>query len=111
MAYRVDLSISALRDAENAYLWLREQAPEKADDWYRGLLEAVYSLENFPNRCPLAPKPALLLLKSANCCTANAASSLESCSAFRLTPKQAKIWFWFTVFATAHNDIWKAWKF
>jgi plasmid stabilization system protein ParE len=56
MGYRVDISPAALQDAENAYLWLYEQSPERAALWYKGLLEKVFSLEELPARCPLAPE-------------------------------------------------------
>lgn len=58
MAYRVDISIPALADAEEAYLWLKEHSPDRAGDWYEGLLETIFSLENFPARCPLASESA-----------------------------------------------------
>ena len=58
MAYRVDISLPALADAEEAYLWLKERSADRAVDWYEGLLETVFSLENFPTRCPLAPESA-----------------------------------------------------
>lgn len=56
MAYRVDISLPALADAEEAYLRLKEHSPARAGGWYEGLLETIYSLENFPTRCPLAPE-------------------------------------------------------
>jgi plasmid stabilization system protein ParE len=57
MAYRVRVSPSAVADAEAAYLWLKEQVSEKqATKWYNGLVDAVYSLDTLPLRCPLAPK-------------------------------------------------------
>jgi len=57
MAYRVDISPSALQDAEDAYFWILSQTSTAiAGQWYEGLLEAVFSLENFPLRCPLAPE-------------------------------------------------------
>ncbi len=56
MAYRVDISLPALADAEEAYLWLKERSPERAGHWYEGLLETIFSLENLPTRCPLAPE-------------------------------------------------------
>lgn len=56
MAFRVDIAPSALQDAEDAYLWIKAHAPSTAGDWYEGLLEAIFSLENFPLRCPLAPE-------------------------------------------------------
>lgn len=54
MAYRVDISSPALVDAEKAFLWIRENSPEKAKNWYEGLLNAIFSLENFPKRCVVA---------------------------------------------------------
>lgn len=56
MAYRVDISLSALADAEAAYFWVKERAPHRAGDWYEGLLETIFSLETFPERCPIAPE-------------------------------------------------------
>lgn len=63
MAYRVDISRPALADAENSYLRIKEESPVKAVEWYRGLLEAVYSLENFPNRCPIAPEARAFVIE------------------------------------------------
>ncbi len=56
MAYRVDISPSVLQDAEDAFLWIREQSPTSASDWFKGLLESIYSLEKFPTRCAIAPE-------------------------------------------------------
>ena len=58
MTYRVDISPSALQDAEDAYLWLKERSPDRAGQWYEGLLETIFSLENYPERCPVAPESA-----------------------------------------------------
>ncbi|MBO0797269.1 MAG: type II toxin-antitoxin system RelE/ParE family toxin [Blastocatellia bacterium] len=56
MAYRVDISPSALQDAEDAYLWVKYHSPDKAGPWYEGLLKAIFTLENSPRRCPLDPE-------------------------------------------------------
>lgn len=56
MAFLVEISPSALLDAETAFLKKQKEDPINADDWFNGLLDAVYSLEQFPNRCPLAPE-------------------------------------------------------
>lgn len=56
MGYRVDISPSALQDAEDAYLWVKYHSPDSASQWYEGLLEAIFSLEKSPRRCPLAPE-------------------------------------------------------
>ncbi len=54
MAYRVEIAPAALRDIEEAYLWLREHSPTRADRWFNGLVAEIYTLEEFPTRCPLA---------------------------------------------------------
>jgi len=56
MVLRVEISPSALADAEEAFLWIQQESPAIADEWYNGLVDAILSLENFPNRCPLAPE-------------------------------------------------------
>ncbi|MDQ3009471.1 MAG: type II toxin-antitoxin system RelE/ParE family toxin [Acidobacteriota bacterium] len=57
MAYRVDISPSALQDAEDTYLWIKfNSSNTTAEAWYKGLLEAILSLENFPLRCSLSPE-------------------------------------------------------
>jgi len=54
MAYRVEISIPALKDAEKAFLYIRDDASEKAKDWYEGLLKTIFTLENSPLRCAVA---------------------------------------------------------
>ncbi len=56
MIFQVSLSPSAIADAEEAYLWLKEQNQEFADAWFNGLTEAINSLEKLPARCPVAPE-------------------------------------------------------
>lgn len=56
MTYRVDISRPALLDAENIYLWMKSESAERADAWFKGLVETAKSLENFPNRYPIAPE-------------------------------------------------------
>jgi plasmid stabilization system protein ParE len=57
MAYRVDIAPSALQDAEDAYLWIKAQASSSvAGEWYEGLLATIFTLENFPLRCAIAPE-------------------------------------------------------
>lgn len=60
MAYRVDISIPALQDAESAFLWIRDFNLETAKSWYEGLLEAIFSFEASPHRCPTAPESEML---------------------------------------------------
>lgn len=56
MAYSVEVTEQASSEAEAAYLWMSEHNPAVAAQWFEGLVEAVYSLAAFPNRCPLAPE-------------------------------------------------------
>ncbi len=56
MTYRIETTDEADADAERAYRWIANQAPERASDWYNGLLDAVDSLKEHPMRCPLAPE-------------------------------------------------------
>lgn len=60
MTYRVDISIPALQDAESAFLWIRDFNLDGAKTWYEGLLEAIFSLEDSPHRCSLAPESNLI---------------------------------------------------
>ena len=54
MVFRVEISPSALQDIENILIWMTENYPEIVEEWYLGILDAIRSLEKFPNRCPLA---------------------------------------------------------
>ena len=47
---------SAERDIGEVYEWLAEQDAEAAIHWYNRLLGVVFSLNSFPERCPLAPE-------------------------------------------------------
>ena len=54
--YQVIILPSAERDIGEAYEWLAEQESEAAIRWYNRLLEVIFSLDAFPERCPLAPE-------------------------------------------------------
>jgi plasmid stabilization system protein ParE len=54
--YQVIILPSAERDIGEAYEWLAEQDAEAAIRWYNRLLQVVFSLDTFPERCPLAPE-------------------------------------------------------
>jgi plasmid stabilization system protein ParE len=57
MAYQVEVLPQALGDIELAYRWMADKlGAQVAEDWYDELMEAVRSLEQFPNRCPIAPE-------------------------------------------------------
>ena len=52
--YRVEPTHRALADADEAFLWIYDEAPESALRWYDGLLDAFKSLGKNPTRCSLA---------------------------------------------------------
>ena len=56
MAYRVDIARSAAADLEEVYLWVVERAPQQGAAWFNGLERAVLSLDQDPERCPVAPE-------------------------------------------------------
>jgi plasmid stabilization system protein ParE len=60
MTYRVRITPSALASAEEIYLWLKEQDPLEAVQWFNGLFEASESLTQMPKRCGIAPERELL---------------------------------------------------
>ena len=55
-------------EAEEAYRYIAERAPVNALTWYNGLLDAMFSLEDFPKRFPLARKAGSSNMTSAISC-------------------------------------------
>lgn len=43
--------------------WAKNRSPEQADRWYVGFIQAMLTLENDPERCPLAPENELFLIE------------------------------------------------
>ena len=60
MAYKVRLTTAARGDAFAAFEHIREEAPAAAEHWLRRLFDAISSLEDMPNRCPVIPEAAEL---------------------------------------------------
>ena len=59
MAFRVEISLQAERDAEQILEWLLAQKSGQAGiDWFLALDDAFASLKEFPERCPIAPESA-----------------------------------------------------
>src|SRR5690348_2211700 len=56
MTYQVAVQPSAEAEMEAAYEWAAERAPITAARWYNGLVDAIRSLADNPERCPLAPE-------------------------------------------------------
>jgi plasmid stabilization system protein ParE len=57
MSYRVLIQPAAFQEIETAYRWMCDNLnPEIANNWYYDLQDAIASLQEFPNRCPLLPE-------------------------------------------------------
>jgi hypothetical protein len=54
MAYHVELTVRAARDLDYLYQQIHVAESLAAARWYNGLERAVYTLERFPRRGPLA---------------------------------------------------------
>jgi plasmid stabilization system protein ParE len=53
MAYLVKIAARAERDFVSLYKEINAEGSDAALKWYKGLKEAVLSLEQMPNRCPV----------------------------------------------------------
>jgi toxin ParE1/3/4 len=59
MAFRVEITEEAERDANKILEWLISEHAGKAGlRWFEGLERAIESLAHMPLRCPLAPENA-----------------------------------------------------
>ena len=56
MAYLVKLTARAQRDLALLYDEIHIEQSGAARKWYRGLKNAILSLERLPNRCPITPE-------------------------------------------------------
>lgn len=56
MQYLVRLTNRALRDLEDVYQSIEADASARAFAWFNGLTEAVYSLEELPDRGSVIPE-------------------------------------------------------
>jgi len=56
MAYLVKITTRAQRDLARLYRQIDADNSDLALKWYRGLKEAILSLEAQPNRCPVTPE-------------------------------------------------------
>jgi plasmid stabilization system protein ParE len=58
LEFQVDITEPALIDAEDYVRFIRDvrKEPEAAERWFRGLVEAIHSLEELPERCPVIPE-------------------------------------------------------
>src|SRR4051812_33072368 len=51
MKYEVIVMPRAQAEMDAAFEWLAERTAQHAPLWYNGLIEAILSLEEFPERC------------------------------------------------------------
>lgn len=58
MPYQVALADSAKADMERIYDWVVGQAPVRGPEWFKELIDSLYSLEQLPYRCPMAREAA-----------------------------------------------------
>ena len=58
MGYQAVLSETAKADANQIYDWIVERAPVRGPVWFEELVDGLYSIEQFPYRCPLAREAA-----------------------------------------------------
>jgi toxin ParE1/3/4 len=56
MAYLVSIAARAERDLARIYEDINAEYSGAALKWYRGLKNAILSLEERPNRCPVTPE-------------------------------------------------------
>ena len=56
MAFLVNLTARAQRDLAFLYGEINAEYSKAALKWYRGLKNAILSLEHHPNRCPVTPE-------------------------------------------------------
>ena len=60
MAHQVRITARALADIDEALTWLSQQSSQAAARWHASLLEKVQTLEEYPERCPLAAEAEVL---------------------------------------------------
>jgi plasmid stabilization system protein ParE len=59
MTYRIDFSSVAKAEADAAFLGFSQfTTAERAQTWYQGLIDAIVSLQEMPQRCPIAREDA-----------------------------------------------------
>ncbi|MGA2147516.1 MAG: type II toxin-antitoxin system RelE/ParE family toxin [Bryobacteraceae bacterium] len=56
MAYLVEITRRAERDLRRIYEDINAEESDAAFIWYRGLSDAILSLDNHPGRCPVTPE-------------------------------------------------------
>ena len=60
MGYLVNVTLRAEHDLKRLYLEINVAESDTALKWYRGLKDAILSLEDNPNRCPMTSETSRL---------------------------------------------------
>ncbi|WP_413175870.1 type II toxin-antitoxin system RelE/ParE family toxin [Anabaena azotica] len=79
MTFQVEITPIAEKQIEQAYRWYRKRNPEFADTWFRGLMNAIATLQDKPQRCALAVEHEIFLNKFVNCFMVNLKIFTECC--------------------------------
>jgi plasmid stabilization system protein ParE len=53
MSFEVTILDEAQEDIDRIYGWIASEAPDAALDWYMATYQAIETLKDFPERCPL----------------------------------------------------------
>jgi plasmid stabilization system protein ParE len=56
MKYRLRFAASARRELRDAFHWIAQRSPGRAQTWQTGAIAAAQSLAELPRRCPIAPE-------------------------------------------------------
>lgn len=56
MAYRVKITSPAEHDIDEIVAYIFSRSPQNAAEWVNGIFEKIFSLEQMPARCPVAPE-------------------------------------------------------
>jgi plasmid stabilization system protein ParE len=55
MAFRVEISPQAFNDLDEIARYIKQHSTfEQAEEWFNGIIAAIRTLEDMPNRCPAA---------------------------------------------------------
>jgi plasmid stabilization system protein ParE len=54
VSYRVVVTARAAADAIETFRWIAERSPDAAAHWYEALEQAIATLAEMPERCPVA---------------------------------------------------------
>ena len=61
MSYQVFIQPNAFQEIEMSYRWMCDNlSPEIANNWYYELQDVISSLQEFPNRCSIAPEASMI---------------------------------------------------